>query len=325
METFKHIGYNETIDSAEICKDNYYWFHYLLEKSDINKLPLYEIKKYERLLYQFGPYLLMSNKDKIELCKKEVSYNQMNVLRFMIDGVDILALLTSKASIKDIKSYLISKIKELNTFKEYGNKYASKMIDIILWIITNIRDYQFDKRLMESAMLNYLPIVPYQVMLKKPEVTSINSNKIYTPQEEKEIDDFLEILTSDFFFIKKKVDGLLYENLIDILFSSECYISTENYKSQYGLKNSDIKLSSQLFELFTTKKILFPEHQYFFLSYIIFNFKEESYRDIYDSLKRFKDSILNISNSEVSVSSIMESMTTLDFPPIIENKFLKYK
>ena len=131
----------------EVKQHPLHYIHHLLEEND----PF--------LMLAYGPYLIM--------CNAVESNSRIHpILRFMIDVGDILKTASAKTlTFHKVKEQLI-RIRKRITSCPY--EYSDIILQLIDQMMKTIRDIQYKSNSLESAILNYAPIVPYNGHLTKP-------------------------------------------------------------------------------------------------------------------------------------------------------------
>lgn len=293
-----------------------------------HELLLNEDKDYCRsLFYQYGPYLI-SNYMHIDACVKECKYDRDYPLRFIIDIVDMIRILNSKEKYKTVKAKLLKKVSECEANDEYNKNFTIIMKDILQDTISKIRTHQYDNYLLESAMMNYSPIVPYENILHKPALSRLSTNEYvpcFTKEEEKKLDEAFSVLESNNEIkVKERLDKFIMEYGIDIVNNNYSFINTKDYSNQYQLPTEG-NLSSDLFDLFKSKNILNPHNQYYLLAYLAFNFNKEDYNSLYNVITKLKYTVNEIADTiNTPLSSVLESLSVLSLPPKVNLHFMQH-
>lgn len=294
----------------------------------LHRLLLNEDKEYCRsLFYQYGPYLIMNCKN-IDQCKRDCNYDRDYPLRFIIDIVDMLRILNSKSNYKTVKAELLKKVSECQANDDYNKNFTVVMKDILQDAISRLRTYQYENYLLESAIVNYSPIMPYENNLHKPALSRLSTNMYsasFTIEEEKKIDNAFSILKiGDENKIIESLDKFIMEYGIDIVNNSFSFIDTRDYSKQYQLPTEG-NLSSDLFDLYKSKNILNPHNQYYLLAYLTFNFDKEEYRSLYTIITKLKYSVNEIMDTKnTPLSTVMESLSELSLPPKVNLHFMQH-
>lgn len=192
--------------------------------TEIQKFPIHYINSIltgeasDFILYEYGPtiasnYQHLITRDEIEL--KNV--NPLFVL--MLDVAEIIQIVNSNGKIVNIKFHLIQIIKRC-TMHPY--KYSSVTSEIAMKFIQQIRKYQYETKSLESALLNYAPIVQYSGKLVKPDL-AVNKDQ----------DGVIHI---GYHQLEHLIDSFLVNNILDIMQNTDEIIDIDDIKNEISQK-----------------------------------------------------------------------------------------
>lgn len=231
---------------------------------EIKKYPIHYIEQLITdtdnlfLLYQYGPYIATHYKRYIDReALKPATVNPLLLL--MIDISDLLEIVNSKGKIVDVKMAIIKLMKRC-TSEPY--KYSNTVHDIAMSFIHKIRKYQYDTKSLESALLNYAPIVQYAGILVKPELS--------TPFEESS--NNIDISHDQ---LSNLIDSFLVNNILDIMSNPEDFIDV--FHMRENLNDDILDVPAEL--------IKYPEGKnrntyiYFFLVTLRYIVPEDRFND----------------------------------------------
>jgi hypothetical protein len=96
-----------------------------------------------------------------------LGYTHKPVTRFMID-ISILV----KIQNQDAKTTKEGILRVIRNLPATDTEYSKITIEIANGMLKELRRYQYENHVTESALINYCPIVPFTTIIKKPEMTS---------------------------------------------------------------------------------------------------------------------------------------------------------
>lgn len=153
--------------------------------SEIKAYPMHYLhelaseSRYNATLYQYGPYLTYRYNDKALslLLDNENNIRAWNpIFRLFCEVSSLLQCMNVTQSISDCKAFILQTIKRCQTDLF---PHSSFVINIANDYMKKLRENQFENKMMESAILNFAPIVQYTGVLRKPEVEEfINTGNI---------------------------------------------------------------------------------------------------------------------------------------------------
>lgn len=252
------------------------------------------------LLYQYGPYLIMNNN--MAKYRKEISYEKNPIFRFMIDVGTLLKLTHSTPKV--MKDIMLDIVKSLPT---NGNEWSNKVREIVKDMMKNLRDYQYENHVLESAMIDYCPIVPYTRTIVKPDMqssTSSESENVLSKYKHSSIE-----------FTDEVINTYLKENIIDIMMKPKAFLSVENHYDLYHLKDEEYSanLSCDILSLCENKTD--PALFYFLMVYLRYCVKKEEYENVVESLINLNTSYNKIIKGDlVSIPDIIDQLSDIALP-----------
>lgn len=279
----------------------------IMSFTEIKKYPLFylsdmlENPSNSFLLYQYGPYLLMRESEKSKILANDIKllYVKNPIIAFMIDMTEILKSVNSKDTIGNVKEQILNVILRL---PHHLDEYTSKTKEIGYEIIKNIQDIQYNNKTLESAILNYSPIVPYSGTIKKSDIQTT---------------DLIELNYNELDFLIK---SYLKDNIIDILLHKEDFISVDTYNSDYMLKENEsinIDLSYDIMKLYQDNSSIPKSVKiYFTLVYLRYVIPEDKFHDALKTLIKINTTYNKIiKGEEVNVMEAVETFSKLSLPP----------
>ena len=278
------ISYNDIINYPEI---------YLKKLIDENN---------SNLLYQYGPYLIM-NVNNIERYSKYVTFINKPELKTLIELANLYNRLNGDHTVSDIKKYLTKKMIDVSSM-EY-NHYTDYLKGVYKENLDKLKEIQYSDKLLESALINYAPIVTYSKIIKKPgmedDISDINKTNT----------DMIKYINSVLSTPDKVFEKITH------LFNIDPFQLLINHDKTIPFNKSEDKIckyNHKLIELVRlgNKNIVKPWIvSYYILVYIYFNFPRECYDDIINTL------LFPVTTNDteiVSFSDAMEYMLKFDIP-----------
>lgn len=256
------------------------------------------------LLYQYGPYLLMNTdySNVITDNEKPNLYYKNPALAFMIDISEVIKTLHSNDTIGNVKENLLNILTRSQSMHNQDSEiYLQKKKEIIFDIIKKIQDYQYENKTLESALLNYSPIVPYSGIIKKPEMT--------TP----------ELINLEYEIIDNLIKKYLRDNIIEIMLHNEDFISVDDYASEYLLRENESvnsTISYDILNMYNNKDITSEVRTYFSLVYLRYAIPKENFYNVINELIKI-NTVHNkiIKGEEVDMMEAVETFSKLSLPP----------
>ena len=166
------------------------------------------------LRYRFGPHLIMTHSPyNIEELTKVLYDRSISItVREMIAVAEMLKVLQKKKPLKDIK-VTINRIYRMTSIID--DIEISKSYTCIMEFIQSLKK---EKHALESAILDYSPIVPYMATIKDPEYVSWDEFL----SQERETEQMVHL---------HEIQSYLEDHMIEILLNHEAYLDTENLSS----------------------------------------------------------------------------------------------
>lgn len=167
------------------------------------------------LLFMYGPYIANHMPDCYTDYPDKNSLIFKNDLFRLMYEVALLNKICINDSIEHAKEICLTIINR-NIDNPYG--YSEKTTGIAKGMINTIRFKQYENKTLESAILNYAPIVQYSGTLVKPEM-------------ETHMEDNLKLDENE---LTTKIISILVSNIIDIMLHDEEFINIDGVISQYN-------------------------------------------------------------------------------------------
>ena len=279
--------------------------------TEIKKYPLFYISDMLQnpsdsfLMYQYGPYMLMNTNYSKILTRNKTSilYYKNPIVAFMVDVSDMVKAVHLNIPIKDIKEIILNVITSLpNPTNDFFERCAIKTKDIGFRIIKDIQEIQYENNSLESAMLNYSPIVPYSGTIKK--------ENIKAPELVELKYETLDTLIKDY----------LIENITEIMLHNEDFISVDKHDSEYMLRENETiasDLSYDIIKSYNDQENVNPSVKtYFSLVYLRYAIPKEKIQDAIQTLIKINTTYNKlIKGEEVNVMEAVETFSKLSLPP----------
>jgi hypothetical protein len=267
----------------------------------------------ESLVCNYVPYLFTEyDTDNLN---NSVSYDKEPLSKFIFDMSRIHKFFKSNNTVSDSKKFILDILKNTpndDNLKEYSIVIKNTCENIL----KNIKTYQYENKLLESALVNFSPIVPYSGTIKQPNLTE----STITNKQNENIKPIVELLNKPDQDIKGFIKSTLINNIFDILTNSNKFIKNDNYDIQYNVKNNDTDnlLPSDIISLLLSNTKYDVSVIYFILSYIYYSFKREDYPNLINKLSVLDDTIKNILtfDNKVSVETAVEAFSIFSLPSI---------
>ena len=289
----------------------------IMSFTEIKKYPLFYLSEMIQnpsdsfLLYQYGPYMLMHiDSSKILNYTERIKlYYKNPVLSFMIDISDIIKTIQSDETIGHIKETILGILTRSqdillhnNINDQSVNIFLQRKKEIVFDIIGKIQDYQYENKSLESAILNYAPIVPYTGSLIKPGMETPTLTKIEYNSLDKMIKEYLK------------------DNIIEIMLHNEEFISVDNYDSEYILRENELStngLSYDIIKLYNLQENNIPSVKtYFTLVYLRYAAPEKNFYETINEIIKLNTTYNKIIKGEiVDMKEAVETFSKLSLPP----------
>ena len=248
------------------------------------------------LLFQYGPYLVMNN-DMTKYRKdsdfeRYLSYNTNPVFRFMIDMATLVKI--SNQTPRAMKEKMMEVVNQL---PKEENKYSAIVMKTVRGMLKELHDYQYKNHVLESAMIDYCPIVPYSRTIVKPEMEhSINRS-------------IKREITTD------KIESFLRDHIIEILQNPKLFMSIDKDNAEYHLTQyeNNFKLPSTVLSLCENKSN--PVSIYFLMVYLKYCVEEEEYEKTVESLINLNNTYNKMVKGEmVNVHEVVAQLSDIALP-----------
>lgn len=298
------------ISSDEIKKYPYAYIENIISRKDN------DIRTLESVIYNYAPFLF--SEYATENLNNSISYDKDPATKFIFDMSRIYKFFKSNNNtISDSKKFILDVLRNtpsnINQM-EYSNSIKSACENIL----KNIRTYQYENKLLESALVNFSPIVPYSGTIKQPNMTE--SSTITNTSNNENIEPIINILNKPDQEIKEFIKNTLINNIFDIFSGSANFIKNDNYDYQYNIKSKDNNsmLPSDIISLLLSNNRYNISVIYFILSYIYYSFKREEYPNVINRLSLLKDTIKNILtfDNKTSMKTALEGVMSFNLPSI---------
>lgn len=257
------------------------------------------------LKYFRGPYLVMTqNTDWI---KRDIAKKIDPDLNIMIQMANILKYANSNnARVFHLKELVRNAI--LNIPSDYP--YRDAFINRCYLVLEDIKNKQYEEKLLESAVINYSPIVPYQGVIRKPGDESSITCLFDDGKEPINI-----LLISDFFkkyktrkeIVNNVIRELLAVNIIPILL----YKYSESSHFFDCIDEYNIRISPEC--LFYNPKFATEQaHQYFLTVFLAYAFDEIYYEKLANNLFNSYNIIMDIKKGKIiNVEKAIENLSAI--------------
>ena len=305
-----------SIPSSEILKHPYTYIENIIFKKDIDTRTL------ESVTYNYAPFLLAENNT--ESLSNSISYDKNSEVKFLFDISKLYKFFNNKEyQISDSKKFILDILRALPTNSEF-NSYTSIIKNICNNSLSNIKNYQYENKLLESALVNFSPIVPYSGIIKQPNMSESTMSNLDIDRQNSNIDNILHILNKPNSEIKDFIKNTLINNPFDIISNSNKFIKNDNYNKEYNIKDDDNVpdnlLPSDIISLLLSNSKYDISTIYFIITYIYYSFKKEQYPDVISKLTLLKNTMSDICTfKNTSVQTAMESMSNFNLPSISDS------
>jgi len=196
--------------------------------------------------YLYAPYLIMKN----DFSNMHLTWIEYPLLKMMFDVSCLIKYLQKTPNYKELKTFILEYItKNASYIEKYWETKTA--IEAYRNVLTSAKVVQYDQKQLESAMINYYPIIDYSGICKMPMMTNENSGEndssTLTPSNNANMDSM------------DKRNYLIRYNLFSILMNA---IDLTPFND------------NDFFDLYNIK-VLNEEHQnaikYYILAYIIYH------------------------------------------------------
>ena len=216
------------IPSSEILKYPHTYIENIILKKDMDKT-------LESVMYNYAPFLLSENDT--ESLSNSISYDKNSEVKFLFDISKIYKFFNKEYQISDSKKFILDILKNLPSNNEFTS-YTSVIKNICNDILSNIKKYQYENKLLESALVNFSPIVPYSGVIKQPNMSESTMSNLDIDRQNNNIDNILYILNKPTNEIKDFIKNTLINNSFDIISNSNKFIKNDNHNKEYNIKSS---------------------------------------------------------------------------------------
>lgn len=119
--------------------------------------------------YLYGPYIVMNS----DLSMYKLTWGHP-ILKMFLDIAMLIKYMNNKYTHANLKTLIINYLTVNRSF-ESNCWQAKTTCDAYQQILSSIKDYQYENKLLESAMTSYAPIIDYSGMCKMPMATNENT------------------------------------------------------------------------------------------------------------------------------------------------------
>lgn len=262
------------------------------------------------LLFSYGPFLVMNND--ISKVIDNVFYEDHPIMKMLMDGASITKVgMNDSLTIGEAKTLITNILQKLPD----NNMYADSIQQLAVETLLQIKNVQYKGKLLESAMLDYSPIVPYQAVIVKPgmdqAIPPINNLDLL-----QQIIHQLEVADVNN-TIYDYLDTLLITNLHEILLNTHLIYGIDELQDPNINNNNDdlfipdgiVTLLQNLISASSSNIIDYAEI-YYILSYFVWNFNKIQLNKIGINLNGIVDNINDINHgNRIDVNAAMESFS----------------
>ena len=266
------------------------------------------------VLYQYAPYLVAN---KVEWFTNTLNWINNPYLKLLVYTQRLIEACGSflNFTIKEAKQNILSIMDDANreTTSTFGEKFKKKVCEIGNDLIDIIRKKQSEDKSLESAMLNYSPIVQYQGRFLKPAEFAEKYTFLIQKQEPdfSELDQLIKDLFFDYvFYIAKNPEAFIPIDHMNPLF-----LNTE--VSGLGYPMALINIHHEISIISKSKNCRMSESEffakvYFALVYLRFVVKSTEWRSFLDDLFKINNIYNKISNGErINIPVAMETLSSV--------------
>jgi len=249
------------------------------------------------VLLQYGPYLVLN---KIDYFYSNLPSIKNDILKLMVYVGKLIDICEERKPIGNIKKEIVSVVKSIENFK-----YKHRVHEIGTDFIANIQKEQLKNKILESAILNFAPIVLYSGTLKPPETTASDYNTITQSYE------------PDFSELDRLIEEYVFDNIVGIMKMPEAFINID-YLSEIG-RNSNIgnipmdfihlhhEMTAGLNIASESEKII---KMYFVLVYLRYVVRSDGWRDFFNDVFKINNIYNKISKGErINLPVAMEALS----------------
>ncbi len=263
-------------------------------------------------IYNYMPYIIINSPRKNF---NDINYNNYPLVKLVIDVKNIHDQLSQPIKFSEAKKIVRDAIAEL---PRNNTPYSVIMLQVYITILDDIRKAQMSGVLLESALVDYNVVAPYNQVLKTPDIAL---KPISNGSLEYVIDTLTTLADENYEKEFEILHSLLVQNIQSIVYNTNEYIfDNNNYSHQYNIDGKDdIALSYYINTLLNARS---PEVNYplvyYFLSYINYQFGDkESYRRILEYLKNIYNATKSFPFNRIeNIDELVAQYESLSLPEI---------
>lgn len=242
------------------------------------------------LKYLYGPYLVMNN----DFNNYKLTWGRNPILKMFLDVSTLIKLMKQSTEIRDLKTFIINYLSANSQYNE--NCWQAKVVTVLYQAIyENTKSFQYESKLLESALIDYAPIVQYNGMIKKPLMTS-------------EASDVVTTLNSSNSPNTSILDNLLKNNLFSIM--------------EYSIDGVTPFNDSDFFALCTARDNtddLYNTISYFICAYVINRYNKEEIPNVVSTINSINYAKNNIAEEGFDVNVLLSKLENLSLDNNIES------
>jgi len=280
----------------------YYYFNKLITFNRKNASDE-EIDKMDCLKFLYGPYLVMTNDaskfDRNGLLKMDQD------ITMMINMSNILKCINSHPRVYQLKNVIRNAICNIDQNSPYKEIFSKKC----LHILDNLRDIQYNEKLLESSLVNYSPIVPYSQVIRKPgdESVSYKTCVQYKSVNITPIIDYFHKYKTREDLINNVIRPLLITNIVDIL-----KYNSYNNNPFFVSKPQNVVQIEPTILTYNPNECTEETYRYFVIVYLTYAFIPNEYNNIADRLSELIEIFTDLKEGKVvNVERAVECMSSL--------------
>lgn len=245
-------------------------------------------------LFMYGPYIANHMPECYESYpESKLKLNIQNDLFRLMYEVALLNKIKVNHLIKDAKDRCLTII-ERNRTNPY--KYSSVVVSITQGMIEEIRAKQYQDNTLESAMLNYAPIVQYAGTIVKPEMET-----------------HFDIANIDKNQLESNIVSLLVQNIVQIMLHDESFINIDSMIDHLH-KHEEFVIPDGYLNMINTDNIVNIYYELVFFKYIVLNDDISISKEDLINLNKQYNKIIKCENVDIkeAVEAFSKLTTTFD-------------
>lgn len=266
----------------------------------------------DAFIYNYMPYIIINSPRKHF---NDINYSNYPLVKLVLDVKNLQSKLSQTIKFSEAKEFIRNAIAEL---PKNSCPHSIIMLKVYIQALDNMKQFQMDKMLLESAMLDYSVVAPYSQVLTSPDVALKplpNSTMEY-------IIDTLTVLSNQGDEKNTEVlHSLLIQNIESIVkYTNEYIVDNNNHNGEYNILDdgSPDMLSYYVNRVIDAKgeRVNYPL-VYYFLSYIMYNFESNHYTKILNYLTNLHTSTSNFPFTRIeNVEELVAQYEALSLPEL---------